>query len=167
MGAPVNEEVTTGIPVNEVIRIVNELSGLPLGVEESRANTNGAQINQYTDTGNDYQRWRLKPAGVGNEGFYNIENVGSGMSMEVFTASTKGGEAITQWAYEDGPHHRQWELIPVVGDAYKIKNRNSHLFLDDVDGRTHPPAPVRQYNSWEDWPRDSRQNWKLIRVGTT
>jgi len=65
-----------GIPVNETLKITNEYSQLVLEVE-GEATTEGTRIEQYTDTGKDHQRWRLKPAGPGSEGFYNIENVHS------------------------------------------------------------------------------------------
>jgi hypothetical protein len=103
----------------------------------------------------------LKPPGPGNEGFYNIENVHSTMSLEVVGYSQEPGAEIVQRPYGDGPLHRQWKLVPVTGktDVYKIENRNSSLVLDDVGGQTDAPAPVKQYASWDD---DGRQQWKLI-----
>lgn len=153
------------VPVNETLKIVNEYSQLVLEVE-GEATTEGTRIEQYTDTGRDHQRWRLKPAGPGNEGFYNIENVHSTMSLEVVGYSEEPGAEIVQRPYGDGPLHRQWKLVPVTGkeDVYKIENRNSGLVLDDVGDQKDPPAPVRQYGSWND---DGRQQWKLIRVATT
>jgi ricin-type beta-trefoil lectin protein len=150
------------IPVNEVIKFVNEHSQLVLEIE-GEATTEGTRADQYTDTGRDHQRWRLKPAGPGNEGFYNIENVHSTMSLEVVGYSQEPGAEIVQRPYGDGPLHRQWKLVPVPGktDVYKIENRNSGLILDDVDGQTDAPAPVKRYGSWDD---DGRQQWKLIRV---
>jgi hypothetical protein len=53
--------------------------------------------------------------------------------------------------------------VPGKEDVYKIENRNSGLVLDDEHGETNPPAPVKQYPSWED---DGRQQWKLITVST-
>jgi hypothetical protein len=150
------------VPVNEIVKIVNEYSQLVLEVE-GEATTEGTRIEQYTDTGRDHQRWRLKPAGPGNEGFYNIENVNSTMSLEVVGYSTEPGAEIVQRPYGPGPLHRQWTLVPVTGktDVYKIVNRNSGLVLDDVDGQRDAPAPVRQYETWND---DGRQQWKLISV---
>jgi hypothetical protein len=152
------------IPVNEIIKFVNEYSQLVLEIE-GEATTEGTQAEQYTDTGGEHQRWRLKPAGPGHDGFYNIENVHSTMSLEVVGYSTDPGAEIVQRAYGDGPLHRQWKLIQVPGktDVYKIENRNSGLVLDDVGGQTDAPAPVKQYGSWDD---DGRQQWKLIRVVT-
>jgi alpha-tubulin suppressor-like RCC1 family protein len=146
--------------VNEAIKLVNEHSKLVLEVE-GEATTEGTRIEQYTDTGRDHQRWRLKPAGPGNEGFYNIENVRSGLSMEVVGYSSEPGAEIVQRSYESGPLHRQWKLIPVAGkeDVYKIENRHSGLVLDDSYGQTDAPAPVGQYRSWDD---DGRQQWKLL-----
>jgi Ricin-type beta-trefoil lectin domain-like len=130
---------------------------------EGEATTEGTRIEQYTDTGKDHQRWRLKPAGPGNDGFYNIENVRSAMSLEVVGYSKDTGAEIVQRPYSDGPLHRQWELVPVAGktDVYKIVNRNSGLVLDDVRGQKDAPAPVKQYGSWND---DGRQQWKFISV---
>jgi alpha-tubulin suppressor-like RCC1 family protein len=153
------------IPVNGIVKFVNECSQLVLEVE-GEATTEGTRIEQYTDSGKDHQRWRLKPAGPGNEDFYNIENVHSGMSLEVVNYGKNPGEEIVQRPYDDGPLHRQWKLVPVPGktDVYKIENRNSGLVLDDVGGQKEAPAPVKQYGSWND---DGRQQWKLIRVATT
>jgi Ricin-type beta-trefoil lectin domain-like len=137
------------IPVNEIMKFVNEHSQLVLEIE-GESTTEGTRADQYTDTGGDHQRWRLKPAGSGNEDFYNIENVHSTMSLEVVGYSTAPGAEIVQRPYGDGPLHRQWKLVPVPGktDVYKIENRNSGLILDDVDGQTDAPAPVKQYGSW-------------------
>jgi len=151
-----------GVPVNEILKIVNEYSQLVLEVE-GEATTEGTRIEQYTDTGKDHQRWRLKPAGPGSEGFYNIENVHSTMSLEVVNYSTEPGAEIVQRPYGTGPQHRQWKLVTVAGktDVYKILNRNSGLVLDDVGGQKEAPAPVRQYEAWTD---DGRQQWQLISV---
>jgi hypothetical protein len=150
------------IPVNEIIKFVNEHSQLVLEIE-GESMTEGTRAEQYTDTGRDHQRWRLKPADPGSDGFYNIENVHSTMSLEVVGYSTDPGAEIVQRPYDDGPLHRQWKLVPVTGktDVYKIENRNSGLVLDDVGGQTDAPAPVKQYGSWDD---DGRQQWKLILV---
>jgi hypothetical protein len=115
---------------------------------EGEATTEGTRAEQYTDTGMDHQWWWwwLKLAGPGNDGFYNIENVHSTMSLEVVGYSQEAGAEIVQRPYGDGPLHRQWKLVPVAGktDVYKIENRNSGLVLDDVDGRRDAPAPVKQ-----------------------
>ena len=148
---------------NNTFKIINECSGLVLEVE-GEATTEGTRIEQYTDTGKDHQRWSLKPAGPGNEDFYNIENVHSTMSLEVVGYSTDPGAEIVQRPYGDGPFHRQWKLVPVAGktDVYTIANRNSGLVLDDEYGQTDPPAPVKQYASWD--APDGRQQWQLVPI---
>jgi hypothetical protein len=156
------KEMVVAIPVNKIIKIVNECSDLVLAVE-GEATTEGARIEQHTDTGGDHQRWRLKPVGPGNSGFYNIENVHSTMSLEVVGSSTDPGAEIVQRPYGNGPLHRQWKLVPVAG-PYRIKNRNSGLVLDDVGGQTQAPAPVKQDTPCDD--DDERQQWKLILVPT-
>ena len=150
------------IPTNEIVKLVNEHSGLVLEIE-GEATTEGTRAEQYTDANKDHQWWRLKPAGSKNDGFYNIENVHSAMSLEVVESSKEPGADIVQRLYGDGPPHRQWELVPVAGKTavYKIVNRNSGLVLDDVGGQTKAPAPVKQYRSWDD---DGRQQWQLITV---
>jgi alpha-tubulin suppressor-like RCC1 family protein len=154
------------IPVNEIIKFVNEYSQLVLEIE-GEAIAEGTRAEQYTDTGKDHQRWRLRPTGIepANDDFYYIENVHSAMSLEVVNYSKELGAEIVQRPYGDGPLHRQWKLVPVPEktDVYKIENRNSGLVLDDVGGQKEAPAPVRQYGSWND---DGRQQWKLIRVPT-
>lgn len=150
------------VSVNEIVKFVNEYSQLVLEVE-GESTTEGTRVEQYTDTGKDHQLRRLRPAGPGNEDFYNIENVHSGMSLEVVGYSKGPGAEIVQRPYDDGPFHRQWKLAPMAGktDVYRIENRNSGLVLDDEHGRTDAPAPVKQYEAWND---DGRQQWKLILV---
>jgi hypothetical protein len=155
--------MVVAIPINKTIKIVNEYSELVLAVEDE-ATTEGARIEQHTDTGGDHQRWRLKPAGPGNVGFYNIENVHSAMSLEVVGSSTDPGAEIVQRPYGNGPPHRQWTLVQVPGKTYKIENRNSGLVLDDVAGQTQAPTPVKQDTPCDD--DDGRQQWKLITVPT-
>jgi Ricin-type beta-trefoil lectin domain-like len=152
-----------GIPVNEIIKIVNEHSQLVLEIE-GEATTEGTRAEQYTDTEKDHQQWKLIPADSGNNGFYRIVNVHSGMSLEVVGYSTDPGAEIVQRPYSDGPPHRQWKLIPVTGNEnlYLIENRNSGLVIDDVGGQTEAPAPVKQYAAWN--APDGRQHWQLIPV---
>jgi ricin-type beta-trefoil lectin protein/regulator of chromosome condensation (RCC1) repeat-containing protein len=154
------------IPVNEVIKFVNEHSQLVLEIE-GEATTEGTRADQYTDTGGDHQRWRVKPAGPGNTGFYTLENANSDLCLEVVNSSTHAGAEIVQRSYGTGPPHRQWTLLPVAGttNTYKIENRNSGLVLDDEHGRTDAPAPVKQYASWTG--PDRRQQWTLIPATTT
>ncbi len=47
-------------------------------------------------------------------------------------------------------------------DVYTIVNRNSGLVLDDEYGQTDPPAPVKQYASWN--APDGRQQWQLVPI---
>jgi hypothetical protein len=149
------EEIIVTIPVNEIVKFVNEYSQLVLEVE-GEATTEGTRVEQYTGAGKDHQQWRLKPAGPGSEDFYNIENVHSTMSLEVVNYSKNPGAEIVQRPYDTGPLHRQWKLVPVAGktEVYKIENWNSGLVIDDAGGQTNAPAPVKQYESWDD---DGRQ----------
>jgi hypothetical protein len=57
----------------------------------------------------------VKPAGPGNEGFYNIENVHCAMSLEIVNASKEPEAEIVQRPYGPGPLDRQWEPVPVTG----------------------------------------------------
>ncbi len=90
------------VSANNTYKIINECSGLVLEVE-GEATTEGTRIDQYTDTGKDHQWWSLKPAAPGNEGFYNIENVHSTMSLEVVGYSTDpGAEIVGSSLYQVG-----------------------------------------------------------------
>jgi hypothetical protein len=110
--------------MNNIVKIVNELSQLVLEVE-GEALTEGTRIQQYTDSGKNHQCWILKSADLAAEGFYNIENVHSGMSMEVVNYSTEPGAEIVQRPYGSGPSHRQWKLVPVPGKEQVYKERYS------------------------------------------
>jgi hypothetical protein len=94
-------EIGVIIPTNEIVKLVNEHSGLVLEIE-GEATTEGTRAEQYTDTGKDHQRWRLRRVGSGNDDFYNIENVHSAMSLEVVNSSKEPGAEIVQRRYGDG-----------------------------------------------------------------
>jgi hypothetical protein len=149
-----------GLSINQPVKIVNVCTGLALGVDEGEKDRKRqeARIKQCKPADDLYQQWNLEPAG-GDEGYFKIVNRGSGLSLEVFTAGKKGGEAITQYPYGDGPKHRQWKFVGVREGVYKIQNRNSGFFLDDDPH--DPPKPVSQYDAWPDWPLDGRQDWTL------
>lgn len=156
------------VPVGQSIKIVNVHSQLVLEVKGA-ARGDGGLVQQFTDTGKSHQQWRLAVVDQDKTGenLYKIENVHSGKVLEVAEQALKPGMSILQWTHDRKALHHQWKLIPVVGkqDVYKVMNRNSGLVLDDENGRVDPPAPVKQYASWND--PDGRQQWQLVPAAAT
>jgi len=54
----------------------------------------GADINQWTYSGNNNQRWRIESVG---SGFYRVVSVNSSKCVDVVGNSTADGVAINQW----------------------------------------------------------------------
>lgn len=67
----------------------------------------------------------LLPPGVSLSGSYEIQNVASGLALNVSGASTENGAAIIQYPFSSGATNALWAFVPTSGGYYQIKNVNS------------------------------------------
>lgn len=77
-------------------------------------------------------------------GAFELQNVYSGLAVDVNGASTANSAAVIQYPYGGG-RNQLWNFIPTSNGYYQIKNANSALDLNVAGVRTDNSAPIVQY----------------------
>ena len=70
--------------------------------------TQGAALDQATETGGTTRWWRLVPAAT--SGYYRLVNVDNGLCADVSGGSTADGANVIQWAPNAGAN-QEWQLV--------------------------------------------------------
>ncbi|PRX20670.1 arabinan endo-1,5-alpha-L-arabinosidase [Orenia metallireducens] len=136
-------------------KLQNRNSGKYLEVASADI-ADGANIQQWGDTGHATQEWMLYPIGGG---YYRLQNRNSLKYLEVANADTADGANIQQW--ENTAHATQeWQLVNVGNGYYKLINRNSGKAIEVYNLSTEDGGNVAQ---WTDL-GGTNQQWKLIWV---
>lgn len=86
-------------------------------------NDSGPDPNEMSSAAAIWQH--LPPPSVNLSGTYEIQNVASGLAMNVKDASTANGAPIIQWPFSSGETNALWTFVPTSGGYYQIKNVNS------------------------------------------
>jgi len=139
----------------QTYRIVNHLSGKPIGVLGA-STANGGQIVQWTHDSDPDQQWTLLDAG---NGYYNIVNVNSGLALDDTNGSTSNGTQMQQWALGNGDSNQQWQIVSAGNGYYTITNRTSGLELDLTGGGLGDGTAIQQ---WAGSSGDLNQQWQLV-----
>lgn len=143
------------VPMSEVT-IKNLSSGKLLGAVGTAM---GIGIGQslIKGSGDAAQRWRLIPA-VGIKHQYQIQNVATGLVLEVGEESCEEQAGIFLWS-DNGGAHQRWRLIPVGAGVheYAIINMHSGKALDLRGGSPCDDARVIQFGYWH----GMQQRWVL------
>jgi hypothetical protein len=113
-----------------VYKIANVNSGMMLAVQ-NELTTDGAQIQQYSDTGTNDHYWQLQDAGGG---YFKILNLRSNLVLGIDQESTANSALIKQ-AQDNGTEDHLWQFVAVGNDQFKIQNKLSGLLLG-VDGES-------------------------------
>ncbi|WP_083870313.1 family 43 glycosylhydrolase [Haloterrigena salina] len=121
-------------------RISNVNSGLLLEVGDADT-SEGATVNQWSDTGHPCQEWELIEHG---DGTYRLENVHSGHVLSVADGSTSEGANLVQRAWGDAADQR-WRLIEGDG-SYRLENDASGYVADVLEASTENGADVIQWS---------------------
>ena len=109
------------MPVNgKSYQIVNEASGLYLDVSGASYD-NGANIHQWSK--NNYTNQDFTITDLGN-GYWSIQPVHSGKSVDLYNWSTQDGGTIKQWDYWGGDV-QQWKLSQASTGSFKIASKFS------------------------------------------
>lgn len=140
----------------KTVQIVNQRSGLNLGVSGASATAGAAVVQQAADSTTN-QRWQLEPA---ENGYYKIVNCGSGLVLGISGASTSAGAFALQWGDSLTPDHL-WSVVDAGGGYSKLVNKNSGLLLGIQDASTAAGAPALQ---WSD-NGTADHLWKLVTAG--
>ncbi len=133
--------------------IINRNSSKFLDVINA-STADGANVQQYSNTVNNCQRWKLVDAG---SGYYQIVNVNSGKLLEVVNASTADGGNVQQYT-NNGNNCQKWRLEDAGGGFYRIINVNSGKLLEVISASTADGANVQQYTNNGNY----CQQWRFI-----
>lgn len=135
-------------------KIVNEKSGLVLGISSPQLTAGSAAIQEQN--GNTADQWHFMPTGGGD---YKMLDTYSGEVLGVSAASTSAGASVIQWA-DNGTNDHRWEFIS-QDSFYEILNVNSGLALDVSGASTSPGASIVQ----EAYTGTADQLWQLVSTG--
>ncbi|MFC5825116.1 RICIN domain-containing protein [Nonomuraea insulae] len=103
---------------------------------------NGALLQQWSCSGDAWQRFTLRSAG---SGIYHLANVNSGRCLDVPSGATTSGLRLQQWGCGDGTKtNQQWRLTASGTDTYQIVNVASGLCLSDEGASTANGAAIIQ-----------------------
>jgi O-glycosyl hydrolase len=152
-----NLAVATGAApptISGTYKLINKNSGLALSVVGG-SSTDGALIEQATDSGATSRQWVVTPV---NGGFYKLVNRGSGLALDVPGGSATAGTRLDQHT-DNGSTGEQWQLT-ASGDTYTLTSRASGLVADVKSHSTVAGAPVIE------WPANNgtNQQWQLVQV---
>jgi len=116
----------------------------------------GANIQQWSCTGNTNQQWLFIAAG---DGSYEVQSVNSGMSLNVDGNSSSNGAPIIQWPYS-GTANENWQLYP-TGDGYYTLVVESTGKCLDVTGGPSATGDGIEVHQWDCW-GGANQAWQLV-----
>ncbi|HEV2647537.1 MAG TPA: RICIN domain-containing protein [Acidobacteriaceae bacterium] len=114
-----NERNSSNLTWNDWTKATND-SG-PDGMEMESA----AEVQQ-----------NLPPPALSLSGTWEIQNVNSGLSLNVKGASTAAGAIVQQYPFSSGQTNAEWTFVPTSGGFYQIKNVNSGMVLNVSGGVT-------------------------------
>ncbi|KAA2250966.1 galactosylceramidase [Solihabitans fulvus] len=142
-------------PATSSYRLVNRNSGKVLEVAGS-STSDGALVDQATDTGAPAQQWQLLADGSGS---LRLTNAGSGRALDL--PGQAAGTQLDQRA-PTGAQGQQWQLQPTADGYYTILGHGSGLVADVSGASTADGAPVIG------WPVNggANQQWRLQAVPT-
>jgi beta-glucanase (GH16 family) len=133
----------------------NRHSGLYMDVA-GVSSTDGANIQQWSYSGNTNQQFELTHLGGGS---YRILAKNSGKSLDVADISVANGANVVQWPYWAG-NNQQFIALDAGGGFYKLMAKNSGKLIEVAGFSTINGGNVQQ---WEDAGQASAQ-WKLVPV---
>lgn len=127
---------------NATYNLINLGSGDAMSVPSK---TPAAGVIQDTLGVGESQQWSLVATG---DGYYEIVNRMSGLSLDVNKAATTPGANVIQWT-ENGGLNQEWKIVPAVGGSYALLNHNSGLALDtDAAGLVQSIATMSAAQRW-------------------
>lgn len=125
---------------NGVYQITARHSSKSLDVA-SQSTADGANVQQYTYSGGNNQRWTVTSLGSGQ---YSIRALHSGKGLDVTNSSLADGADINQWTYS-GNNNQRWRIESVGSGYYRIVSVNSGKCVDVVGASTANGAAINQY----------------------
>ena len=88
---------------------------------------------------------QLPPPAMNLAGTYEIQNVNSGLALNVSGGSTANGAKVIQYPFSSGQNNALWTFVPTSGGYYHIRNVNSGLVLNVSGGSGVNGASIVQW----------------------
>ena len=139
------------------------------------SSSSGANVQQWEDNGHACQSWYLipveeeedttKPASaLTNNGLYMIQNVNSGLYMEVTGGSAANAVNVQQWGANGAAAHNTWKA-KYAGDGYyklysQVGDGNTYL-LDLNNGKAANGTNIQIYTDTQ----SDAQCFKFVKAG--
>jgi hypothetical protein len=93
--------------------------------------TNCTETSDPMEMGSAAEIWQnLPPPALNLSGTWEIQNVNSGLALNVKGASKANGAEVVQYPFSSGQTNAEWTFVPTSGGYYQIKNVNSGLVLN-------------------------------------
>ncbi|HET9172461.1 MAG TPA: RICIN domain-containing protein, partial [Actinospica sp.] len=124
-------------------KLVNRNSGLDLEMPYATT-TSGAQADQWGDTNNATQTWRITPTSSGTS--YTLTNLNSGKLLDIASASTANGAAAVQEP-SSGATSQDWTFSASDSGYGYITDVNSGRLLEIYQNSTADGAVADQWAS--------------------
>lgn len=119
-------------------------------------NESGGIVQETRDDKKPTQQWVLRPVD-GDEGFYHITRYGGDDGGDVSVLAAANQWSLAVQPLQPDRKAKQWELQPVPGNTYKIKNRQYPKILSVNESSDQPGASIILYED-QDGPN---QKWGL------
>ena len=109
----------------------------------------GANINQWEYWGGNGQLWTLERVQDELEGTYYIQNVSSGLYLDVVNGSSADGTNIQQWGY-NGYDSQKFKIVSDGNGEYHILTgaSNYNSCIDIVNGNSANGTNIDQWKYW-------------------
>ncbi|WP_276252664.1 family 43 glycosylhydrolase [Halomontanus rarus] len=152
--APVPNLGQHSAPVAEgTYHVVNVHSGTHLGVDGTG---DGASVTVGTTDAEFRSEWRVTRLSGGE---YVLENLDSGLALEVEGGDTNDGADVQQWPRHGHPTQR-WYIVEDGDGTYRLDNACSGKIAEVADASTADGATVQQ---WADNGGD-HQRWRFVSI---
>ena len=88
---------------------------------------NGAKVHVWTNNWIDDQMWKISRDG---DGYYRLENVWSGKSLDSTGGSPIPGRRLQVWTTDLNNPNQKWVITSVTGGGYMLRNVGTGLVVD-------------------------------------
>jgi hypothetical protein len=147
--------------INGIYRIVNRNSGKSMEVAFG-SKTAGSAIQQYSNTSNLYQQWKITPVKStigGDFSYFTLTAQHNNMVLDVLNWSLDSGSSVISYTEADGAN-QQW-YFEYAGDGYfYIRSRHSSLCLTVPNGSKSIGTKIVQATCTG----SAAQQWRLLPV---
>ena len=130
--------------LNGVYNFVNKSSQHFLDLEFDGTSNNGANYQQWSETGREGQLFILNEI---ENGVYTIINKKTNKSLDIENRSTENGANLQQYGTNTNEFHKQFIIVQTGENEYQIIPRHSGKVIEVEDNRDDPGANVHQFTN--------------------